>query len=242
MITRLHALLQHYQPEFHPVIKTDPATDTLLLMDFSEANPDLSLELITYTPHFSWYVDQQLQKNHCRYGIGGYNEDRVLYRRSAHFGGTEERRIHLGTDIWGAADTEIFAPLGGVIHSTGYNDNFGDYGATLILQHQLDGIAFHTLYGHLRLRDIAGRQPGHFISRGEIIGGFGRPEENGNWPPHLHFQVVEDMELKEGDYPGVCTLSEREKYLRNCPDPDLILQMQHLAIRPGTSAPGVNGG
>lgn len=234
MITRLHTLLQYHQHDFHPVVMVDPATQPLLLMDFSESNTALTTELITYTPHFSWYVNDVLQKHQCRFGIGGYNEDRVLYRRSAHFSGTEERRIHLGTDIWGPADTAVYAPLGGVVHSTGYNDNFGDYGATLILQHQLDGIAFHTLYGHLRLSDLAGKLPGHFISRGEPIGGFGKPEENGNWPPHLHFQVIEEMELKEGDYPGVCTLSEREKYLQNCPDPDLILQLQQYALRPAT--------
>jgi peptidoglycan LD-endopeptidase LytH len=236
MITRLHALLQHHQTSFHPVIQVDPETDRLLQMDFTSANPDLSTELITYTPHFSWYVEQLLKKNQCRYGIGGYNEERILYRRSPHFGGSEERNIHLGTDIWGPAGTTVFAPLGGVVHSTGYHETFGDYGATLILQHQLDGIAFHTLYGHLRISDLAGRIPGHFISRGESIGSFGGPEENGNWPPHLHLQIIEDMELKEGDFPGVCTLSERERYLHNCPDPDLILQLQQYAIQPGNPA------
>jgi hypothetical protein len=38
------------------------------------------------------------------------------------------------------------------------------------------------------------------------------------------------MELKEGDYPGVCALSESDKYLKNCPNADLILQlMQYVA-------------
>ena len=53
--------------------------------------------------------------------------------------------------------------------------------------------------------------------------------ENGNWPPHLHFQIIEDMELKEGDYPGVCTSANREKYLANCPNPDLILTLMQYA-------------
>ncbi|MEP6913389.1 MAG: response regulator, partial [bacterium] len=46
---------------------------------------------------------------------------------------------------------------------------------------------------------------------------------NGDWPPHLHFQIIEDMRVHEGDYPGVCSISERAKYLNNCPNPDLIL-------------------
>jgi len=59
-----------------------------------------------------------------------------------------------------------------------------------------------------------------------VIAHFGEPNENGHWPPHLHFQIILDMELKQGDYPGVCKYSERQKYLANCPDPDFILQMR----------------
>jgi peptidoglycan LD-endopeptidase LytH len=33
-----------------------------------------------------------------------------------------------------------------------------------------------------------------------------------------------DMEGKYGDYPGVCSYNEKEKYRGNIPDPQLILQ------------------
>jgi hypothetical protein len=33
------------------------------------------------------------------------------------------------------------------------------------------------------------------------------------------------MELKEDDYPGVCRVSDKNFYLKNYPDADLILQM-----------------
>jgi len=93
----------------------------------------------------------------------------------------------------------------------------------------LDGIAFHTLYGHVSLKDLAPLQEGKYISRGELLAHFGEPHENGDWPPHLHFQIIEDMELKKGDYPGVCSKPELEKYLNNCPDPDLVLDMMRYA-------------
>jgi murein DD-endopeptidase MepM/ murein hydrolase activator NlpD len=115
-----------------------------------------------------------------------------------------------------------------MIHSFAYNDHFGDYGATIILQHQLDMINFYTLYGHLSLRDIERIRVGQFITRGENFAHFGPWEENGNWPPHLHFQVILDMGNLEGDYPGVCKLSESGKYLKNCPDPDLILNLKRF--------------
>jgi hypothetical protein len=42
---------------------------------------------------------------------------------------------------------------------------------------------------------------------------------NGDWPPHLHFQIISDMGTKRGDYPGVCSKSEKDVYKKMCPDP-----------------------
>ena len=137
----------------------------------------------------------------------------------------EPRRLHIGTDIWGVAGTPVFAFMGGMVHSFAFNDHYGDYGATLVLAHQLDSVPFYTLYGHVSLRDINYINEGDYVVRGQEIAHFGNKLENGNWPPHLHFQIMADMELYEGDYPGVCRYSERKKYLNNCPDPDLILQL-----------------
>jgi murein DD-endopeptidase MepM/ murein hydrolase activator NlpD len=121
------------------------------------------------------------------------------------------------------------SPLNGIIHSFAFNNNFGDYGATIILTHNLDGFSFHTLYGHLSLNSIKNLREGNNVRKGDVIAEFGIPFENGQWPPHLHFQVIIDMEDWKGDYPGVCAESEKEKYLTNCPDPDLILQMMKYA-------------
>ncbi|HEU4607282.1 MAG TPA: peptidoglycan DD-metalloendopeptidase family protein, partial [Chitinophagaceae bacterium] len=100
-----------------------------------------------------------------------------------------------------------------------------DYGATIVLQHQLNGLNFYTLYGHLSLADIQSLSTGAFIKKGACIAHFGKPTENGHWPPHLHFQVILHMEGKTGDYNGVCKYSERGQYLAKCPDPDGILQL-----------------
>ena len=67
------------------------------------------------------------------------------------------------------------------------------------------------------------------IKKGDVFAAFGIPYENGHWPPHLHFQAIIDMQGMKGDYPGVCAYSEKEKYLDNCPDPDLILKMMQFA-------------
>ncbi|MCU0321251.1 MAG: peptidoglycan DD-metalloendopeptidase family protein [Chitinophagaceae bacterium] len=222
----LPQILAKHSNLFVNVVPFDATTNKLLLMDFTSNNKTLTNKILADTSLFSQYVNEQLQQANAVYGIGGYNEHRTIYARSEVFDGTKEpRRIHLGIDVWGKAGTPVFAPIGGMIHSFAFNNQFGDYGATIILQHQLEGVQFHTLYGHLSLASIEHLQEGKYVSQGELLAHFGEPHENGNWPPHLHFQIIEDMDLKEGDYPGVCALSEREKYVKNCPDANLILQM-----------------
>jgi murein DD-endopeptidase MepM/ murein hydrolase activator NlpD len=90
------------------------------------------------------------------------------------------------------------------------------------LEHCLEGFTFYTLYGHLSYADLA-IEVGQKVNAGETFAHFGIPEENGYWPPHLHFQVIEDLEGQSGDYPGVCAPSMVEHYKANCPDPTLLL-------------------
>jgi murein DD-endopeptidase MepM/ murein hydrolase activator NlpD len=229
----LENLLRKYQTTFHRVVPFDATKDKLLKLDFTKNNTELSPDITADLDAFANYVSGKINKANARYGIGGYDELRTIYVRSKIFDSNdndEPRRLHLGIDIWGNTRVPVFAPLGGMVHSFAYNNSFGDYGATIILLHQLDGTAFYTLYGHLSLKDITSLTEGSYVNIGQQIGSFGAPEENGQWPPHLHFHVIEDMEYKKGDYAGVCRLSEREKYLNNCPDPDIILQMMEHAV------------
>jgi murein DD-endopeptidase MepM/ murein hydrolase activator NlpD len=220
-------IIHRHQYLFHRVVDFNPATDKLCPLDFTERNTELTPDKLRYA--LTDYVQRKINAANSRYGIGGYNEHRTIYSISHVFDGKqpneEPRRLHLGVDIWGPVGTPVYAFMGGMVHSFAFNDQHGDYGATLILLHQLDGLPFYTLYGHLSLRDIQSISAGNYVSIGQTIAHFGNQNENGHWPPHLHFQIILDMELKEGDYPGVCKYSEREKYLANCPDPDLILQL-----------------
>jgi len=218
--------LKKYPKEFYPIVPFNPQTDKLFPFDFTENNKELTAEQISDTEKFADYINVQLKKSHCTYGIGGYNEHRTLYARSKHFdSGEEPRRLHLGTDIWGEAGTKIMSPIDGIVHSFAFNNNDSDYGATIILTHNIHGISFHTLYGHLSLNSIKNLHEGKRITTGEVFTEFGMRFENGNWPPHLHFQIIIDMEKWQGDYPGVCKFSEKEKWLQNSPDPDLILNL-----------------
>ena len=232
--TDISPVLEKHAHQFHPVIPFIEATDKIVSLNLSKTNSAFTEDIYSSTESLSNFIDLQRKNAGATYLIGGYKEHREMYRRSKLFDKSlatevetndEPRSLHLGTDIWGAIGTTIYAPLGGMVHSFAFNNNYGDYGATIILQHQLATTNFYILYGHLALKDIEGLRKGKFISRGEPFAHFGSPEENGNWPAHLHFQVIVDLGNYEGDYPGVCKLSEAAKYLQNSPDPDLILQL-----------------
>lgn len=223
-MSALTFLLQKYQSTFHPVIRI-AAGERFEGMDFSLTNTSITEELISDTGNLSRFINARLNDAKATYGIGGYQEQRALYKRSKLFHGEEERSLHLGIDIWGSEGTEVFAPLGGMVHSFAFNNNFGDYGATIILQHSLDNELFYTLYGHLAAADLTEMRRGKYLHAGELVGHFGPPEENGNWPPHLHFQIIHDIGFYEGDYPGVCEPSAAERYVLNSPDPMLMLNL-----------------
>ncbi len=163
--------------------------------------------------------------------IGGYDEPRGVYAASPLFGGVaaggsdEPRTLHLGVDVWAPAGTPLRAPLDAVVHSFADNRTFGDYGGTIILTHaDPRGAVFHALYGHLARRSLEGLREGQAIARGTVFAWIGAPDENGGWPPHLHLQRIEDLQGRRGDFPGVVRLSEREHWLRICPDPrDLLV-------------------
>lgn len=228
-LVAIEGILENYGQHFAPVVPFQPGSDRVVPLDFTVANTELTADMLNDTGKFCDYINQKLKEAGAKYGIGGYNEHRTVYSRSPVFDaektGEEPRRLHLGTDIWGDAGTVVMAPFDSVVHSFAFNDHFGDYGTTIILSHILEGITFYTLYGHLSLNSIRDLQEGKVITKGEVFASLGIPEENGHWPPHLHFQVIKDLKGWKGDYPGVCKFSERELYLANCPDPDIILQM-----------------
>ena len=227
--------------DFHKVVPFNPAGDRLLPLDFTENNTDLTDAILLNTTKFSHYIHSKLDAAKAKYGIGGYAEHRTIYKRSELFNATkaiassnsnvqeEARRFHLGIDIWGKPFTPVMAPLAGKVHSFAFNNNFGDYGAMIILSHRLREQSFYTLYGHLSLASIKNLKGGDTIGRGDVFAEFGVPQENGNWPPHLHFQIIKNIQGMKGDYPGVCKYSEKEIYMDNCPDADLILGMMQYA-------------
>ena len=197
-------------------------------IDLSIHNPELSKAQLENADDFEQYIGTHLQKNNATVAYGGYNETRNLYKRSSIFNDTDsnERNIHIGLDLWTKAGTPVLAALDGTLHSFANNTGLGNYGPTIIIEHLVDTVKFYTLYGHLSVESIAAIKIGQTIKKGTSIGTLGDATVNGNYAPHLHFQVINEIGEHSGDYAGVCSENDLAFYLDNCPDPNLLLKLK----------------
>ena len=200
--------------------------ESIYVFDFTNNNIDIKEINLNSAESFDSYVKRTLTLCKALIGIGRYSEDRIIYQHSSLF--STARTIHLGIDIILPAGTKVFSPLDGIIHSFQNNNAHGDYGQTIVIQHELDEVTFYILYGHLSEDSLGGKSEGQKVKKGEVIGEIGNIYVNGNWFEHVHFQIIGDMLGKKGDFPGVASIYEREQWLRLCPDPNLILNIDKL--------------
>jgi 4-aminobutyrate aminotransferase-like enzyme/Ser/Thr protein kinase RdoA (MazF antagonist) len=185
----------------------------------------------------------ELKKARVSVGIGRYDEARLLYTSpifaAAH--GTngdgnptaERRTVHLGIDLFVAPSAAVYAPIEGVIHTLANNTGPLDYGPLVILRHQTgDGQEFFTLYGHLAKSSLTPLRVGQRVERGERVARVGAVQENGGWPPHLHFQIILDLLEQDANFPGVARASERAVWTSLSPDPNLLLRIAAAERKP----------
>ena len=162
-------------------------------------------------------------------GAGGYDEARLVYPPDVFVAtGSEERRtIHLGVDLTMPPGSPIHAPLDGIVHGVEDTGRF-DYGPVIVLRHEIPGdapLSFYTLYGHLSRQSLEGVAIGRPFTAGERLGAIGSAPENGDWWPHVHFQIITDMLDVPCNFNGVAAASQRGAWLGICADPNLILQI-----------------
>tara|TARA_B000000532_G_scaffold154253_2_gene123966 strand:+ start:187 stop:771 length:585 start_codon:yes stop_codon:yes gene_type:complete len=153
------------------------------------------------------------------FSIGKYDEIRNIYTTELFSGG---RTLHIGLDIGGPVGTPVMSVADGTIAFSGYNAAEGDYGHTVIVHHTIQEQNLWILYGHLSATSTANCIAGNPVSKGEVIAWLGDEDENGGWPPHLHFQLSL-LEPHTHNLPGVVHPDDRDRALRDFPDPRLVL-------------------
>ena len=221
---KLKSIVQSNRDAFSCVIQPALSNENTLGLNLSDPN-NIVAQCDPSDADLCWNViEQALASSNKIAAIGGYAEKRTAYRvnKSLFGDGDDERCIHLGIDIWMKAGTPIHAPLDGVVHSFADNVGIGNYGPTIILKHELEGVEFYSLYGHLTLSSLIELGVGKRIEQGKSFAAIGQPTENGNWTPHLHYQFIADMMGCRGDFIGVSTETDSEFFLTLCPEPVVL--------------------
>ena len=231
MQNSLLSILKENREKIFPVLGTKFSKDDYCEMDLSVYNTEFEIINVESFDGLEAHVNETLVNNDAKVGVGGYGENRPIYRSSNLYSGngdTPKRCIHLAIDLWTELQSKVFAPLDGVVHSFKNNNAALDYGGTIILEHRLGGALFYTLYGHLSTKSLEKLEKGKVIEKGTCFAKLGDPKENGGWPPHLHFQLITDMLGYEGDFPGVATEEEAPHYMNICPNPSVFLDQTEL--------------
>jgi len=226
--TKFDQFLDAISKESLVVIDSKISIDTYIPINISDKNADLLNFDISSSDEWQDYIHLYLENNNCKVAFGGYLEKRDIYNRSDYFKNKakeNQRNIHLGIDLWCKKETKVLAVLDGEVHSFNFNKNHGDYGPTIILKHQIEKEFFYTLYGHLSLSSIENINVGDKFLQGNVIGFLGDATVNGDYAPHLHFQIIKDLESNFGDYPGVSSEKNIAFYKNNCPNPNLLLKL-----------------
>lgn len=206
-------------PAFQPVIETDGrvivvdlSVDSALLAD---APRPTTVDTLGAT------IDAAMAAAGTGFAYGRWGERRDLYD-SPHFAGEnpqQRRDVHLGVDVFCAAGTPVRAPRAARVQALANNARELDYGPVVILEHDGNAGPYYTLYGHLSLDTLDGLESGRALAAGEPFARVGSPPENGNWPPHLHFQLILDLQGLGTEYPGVAAQNDAARWLALSPLP-----------------------
>ena len=152
--------------------------------------------------------------------VGGYLENRKNMYLAPQY--QNKRSVHMGIDFWAPAGEPVYAAFPGEVVYARNNNESGNYGPTVVLRQIVGDFEIFTLYGHLSLHSLTKSKIEQEVKPGDVIGWLGNFDENGNWPPHLHYQVsFEDP--GEADMPGVVSPENLEKAARKFPDPRLFI-------------------
>ncbi len=215
--------------EVSPVVEVPADPPGVAVLDLSVGSPLLTGRDTDDTPAFTSRVFEEMARRGATLGVGRYREPRGFYLTDIFAGRPaempERRTVHMGIDLFVAAGTPVRAPVDGRVHAVHDNEGRLDYGPTVILEHDTPDGPFWTLYGHLERASVSDLGVGGPVAAGEAFARVGPYPENGDWPPHLHFQIVTDLLGFTHDFPGVTAPREVDVWAGFLPDPNLLLRL-----------------
>ncbi|MEH6763691.1 MAG: aminotransferase class III-fold pyridoxal phosphate-dependent enzyme [Aequorivita antarctica] len=205
------------------------ASEQVINLDMSVGSTLLGTPSEYNDPEVSEFKLKQYRKRHPKtILLNGFLEARPFYTteafKSEGNNGPQYRTVHLGTDFWIPAKTPVHAPFDGTVKIIHHNNYDKDYGPMLILEHNFKGGKFYSLYGHLTLMSLEILKVGQKVKQGDRIAYIGKASENGNWAPHLHFQLILDLLGNNENFNGVALPTKVSVWKSICPNPNFIFK------------------
>lgn len=103
--------------------------------------------------------------------------------------------LHAGIDFEGDTGTPIYSVADGIVKAAQPSPN-NSLGVCVIIAHNVNGVQFDTLYGHLSRLDVG---VGQGVGAGQVIGAVG--STGNSTGSHLHFEVhVNDVQIDPGPF------------------------------------------
>ncbi|MBC8770087.1 aminotransferase class III-fold pyridoxal phosphate-dependent enzyme [Arenibacter sp. BSSL-BM3] len=183
--------------------------------------------------YFQYRLNKLQEEHPSKILAGGYLEPRPIYTTSSYDKkgnkGRESRSIHLGIDFWLPEASPVHALFDGEVVTAVNDAGDKEYGGLVILRHREEDLEFYTLYGHLSVGSATRHKVGVQLRAGDEIGVLGSCTENGNWSPHLHFQIMLSMLDFKIDFPGVGYYGQLDLWKSLCPDPNMLFKLKGLS-------------
>ena len=184
---------------------------------------------------FEYKINQLQKENPTKLIADGYLEPRPIYTSTNYDkegnNGPESRAVHLGIDFWLPSGTPVHTIFDAEVITAINDAGYKEYGGLIILKHNEENIEFFTLYGHLSAASPSRFEVGDTLKKGDCIGYLGTPVENGEWSPHLHFQLMLSMLNYKIDFPGVTYPKQVSVWKSICPDPNLLFKNKNLVTQ-----------
>ncbi|KOF17212.1 4-aminobutyrate aminotransferase [Ensifer adhaerens] len=218
--------LEQNAHHFSAIVKPAVAKPQVAVFDFSVSSSEAAQWAVLDARGAEARIAARIREQNADFGIGLYGEDRAIYQGEAYETTTpgERRSIHLGVDIFAPVLEPVHAPFAGKVAFLHDDAVAFGFGPTVLLEHATDdGDVFWTLYGHLSCDSMARLTIGQHVGTGERFATLGAAEENGNWAPHLHFQLVTDHLGLEGRMFGVGVRDQWQVWREVSPDPSVVL-------------------
>lgn len=178
---------------------------------------------------FQFKIEQLQKEVPNKILAGGYLEPRNLYTSTEYdtLGnyGKQSRTIHLGIDFWLPDNTPVHALFDGEVVIVENDQGDKEYGGLIVLKHQQKNWYFYTLYGHNTAASVLRHKIGETIKKGKQVAVLANYPENGNWAPHLHFQVMLSLLDYKTDFPGVAYFNQIDVWKSLCPNPNLLFKL-----------------